>query len=109
VSDDTTANVIVIETAVAQGDGNVIEISIASDVAVVDDTAAHDGTIVCVDVLAVGSDLRSSVVEDSDAVVVADDDSRVDVVRSDGTVDRMMMLLVGIDVAVVSAERGVGR
>lgn len=30
-------------------------------------------------------------------------------VRSDGTVDRMMMLLVGIDVAVVSAERDVGR
>ena len=104
------ANVNAIETAVARDDESAIEISIVSSVvaaAAVDDTVAHDGTIVCVDVLAVGSDLRSAEVEDCDDVVVGDDDDGVDAVRSD--IDRVMMMMVRIDVAVVSAVLGVGR
>ena len=103
------ANVNAIETAVARDDEGAIEISIVSSVvaAAVDDTVAHDGTIVCVDVLAVGSDLRSAEVEDCDDVVVGDDDDGVDAVRSD--IDRVMMMMVRIDVAVVSAVLGVGR
>ena len=104
------ANVNVIETAVARDDGSAIEISIVSSVvaAAVDDKVAHDGTIVCVDVLAVGSDLRSAEVEDC-ADIVEDDVDGVDAGRSDIAVDRVMMTRVRIDVAVVSAVLGVGR